>query len=125
MDLKHLLDNVPDVSFSIKLSILEDVANGLAYLHSLNIVHGDLIPRNVLLSSCFKAKISDVWNLRISDIKPCDFANKLCDQNSPSLIYLPIEDLRRNLQYHTFMDVFAFGKLLLHVLTQVSAVHSC
>lgn len=121
MDLKHLLDNVPAFSFPIKLSILSDVANGLAYLHSLNIVHGDLIPRNVLLSSCFKAKISDIWNLRISDIRPYDFANKLCAANSPSLLYLPIEDLQNNSEYHTSMDVFAFGKVTLHVLTQVSS----
>jgi serine/threonine protein kinase len=31
------------------LTLLSDVANGMAYLHSRNCVHGDLKPANVLL----------------------------------------------------------------------------
>ena len=38
---------------------LSDVARGMAHLATLNIVHGDLAARNVLICGDFRAKISD------------------------------------------------------------------
>ena len=53
-----------------KVSILHDIAKGLAYLHSykLLMIHSDLTAKNVLLSSERVAKISDFSNSRIIDL---------------------------------------------------------
>jgi len=37
----------------------KDIANGLEYVHSKQVIHGDLAVRNILLSSDLSAKISD------------------------------------------------------------------
>lgn len=49
---------VTPTSFTIKL--LFDLFSGIAYLHSLNIVHNDLKPANVLLTGTFGVKIADM-----------------------------------------------------------------
>ncbi|KAE9384775.1 kinase-like protein, partial [Gymnopus androsaceus JB14] len=44
-----------------------DVANGLAYLHSMSIVHGDLKGVNVLITSVGRACVSDFGLSRIAE----------------------------------------------------------
>lgn len=41
------------------LPIALDIANGMAYLHSRNVIHRDLKPSNILLSRDHRARISD------------------------------------------------------------------
>jgi serine/threonine protein kinase len=57
---------------TLKRSMLEDVARGLLYLHkhTPQIVHRDLTAKNVLLTSCFVARITDFGNSRIIDLQP-------------------------------------------------------
>jgi serine/threonine-protein kinase/endoribonuclease IRE1 len=42
------------------MSILQDLAQGLAFLHRRSIVHRDLKPHNVLLTEAGRAKLSDM-----------------------------------------------------------------
>ena len=58
----------PDVSFKKRMTILQDVAEGLSYLHTCcnpPVVHRDLSPNNILLKHLLKppllvAKLSDL-----------------------------------------------------------------
>ena len=62
-----------DLLLNAKVSILHDVARGLAYFHNHKpaVIHGDLTARNnVLLNSDRVAKISDFGNSRIIDVDP-------------------------------------------------------
>ena len=54
---KH--DNIP---LMVKLSILYDVSLGLRYLHNHNpvVLHRDLTPNNILVTSQLEAKITDL-----------------------------------------------------------------
>ena len=64
----YLLDpKPPSVPIETKLSILCDIANGLAHLHNHrpSIVHRDLTANNVLLNLQLMAKIADFGNFQI------------------------------------------------------------
>ena len=68
----HLNPSYANLSLNAKVSILHDIAQGLAYLHNHKpaVIHRDLTAKNVLLSSESVAKISDFGNSRIVDIDP-------------------------------------------------------
>jgi len=50
----------PDLDWEQKITLLLDIARGLHYLHSKNIVHGFLTPSNVLMCQS-RAKLSDFF----------------------------------------------------------------
>ena len=68
--LDDLLETVPNIPVILKRSILADIASGLLYLHTHTpqIIHRDLTAKNVLLTSSFVAKITDLGNSRIVNI---------------------------------------------------------
>ncbi|KAL8124941.1 putative inactive receptor kinase At5g67200 [Apium graveolens] len=92
------------------LKIAEDVALGLAYIHQASrLVHGNLKSSNILLGSDFEACLTD-YCLSILAISA---ANE--DLNSDSCKAPEIRKSSR--QATTSSDVYAFGVLLLELLT--------
>lgn len=119
--LDDLLETVPKIPWSLKYSILEDVAQGLLYLHKHDpqIIHRDLTARNVLLTSGFVAKITDLGNSRIVNIQPGQLAQTF-SRNPGTLVYMPPEALSGAARYGPSLDVFSFGHLGIFVGLQVS-----
>ena len=102
-----------------KKSILLDVAVGLQYLHSKNVIHGDLTVKNVLLTEEKKAKICDFGMSKVFDPEKLYTRLTRCPGN---VLYMPPEA-------HTYrfkvertaldkFDVFSFGVLILYIYTQ-------
>ena len=119
-NLNSLLETYKDISLSMKISILNDVALGLAYLHSHcpPIIHRDLTATNVLLDSALSAKITDFGNSRLVDISPDQLAKTMtCVPGT--LVYLPPESLNPKPVYNEKLDSFSYGHLALYVITQV------
>ena len=77
--LDDLLEHMPGLPLSLKRSVLEDVASGLVYLHKRTppVIHRDLTAKNVLLTSFLVAKITDMGNSRIVDMRPGQMARTL------------------------------------------------
>ena len=119
-DLDSLLEGNPGIPLSLKYSILNDVALGLAYLHGHNppIIHRDLTARNVLLNSDVKAKIGDFGVARILDLYPGQL-RKVMTQAPGNFTYMPPEALSTNPTYNEKIDIFSFGHLALYTVTQV------
>ena len=100
-----------------KLSILRDVAGGLAYLHSQGIIHCDLVPHNVLLTAGLTAKIADYGNARVKEMvniegRPTDAIR---------FDYLPPEVMCMEGSEHKYdekVDIFSFGHLSIYVILQ-------
>ena len=119
--LDDLLETTPNIPLALKRSILEDVARGLLYLHRRDppIIHRDLTARNVLLTSSFAAKITDLGNSRIVNLQPGQLARSLT-QMPGTLAYMPPEAMSMASQYGPSLDIFSFGHLGLFTGVQVT-----
>ena len=118
--LDDLLETVPNIPLALKRSILEDVARGLLYLHThtSQIIHRDLTAKNVLLNCYFMAKITDLGNSRIVNLRPGQLARTL-SRLPGTLVYMPPEALSASSRYGPSLDIFSFGHLALFTLLQV------
>ena len=89
------------LSLASKISILHDVASGLAYLHEQSppIIHLNLSARNVLLNSAMVAKISDLLRANsLSRARP----------SAEASVYMPSDA-----EEGTSTDIFSFGVIAL------------
>ena len=115
--LDSFLENTQEtkVPFSIRLSILHDVAKGLVFLHSYNppIVHRDLTARNILLTTTKQAKVADLGNSRIIDT---EVLSRTLSEVPGTLPYMPPEAFVKPPNYDASLDIFSFGHVSLFVL---------
>ena len=120
MNLDSLFEHRPNLPLSLKCSVLEDVASGLLYLHDRPspVIHGDLTPSNVLLTSSLVAKISDMGNACIIDMSGGQMIKTL-SKLPGTLVYMPPEALDDRHRYGPSLDVFSYGHLALFTLIQV------
>ncbi|XP_024019525.1 probable inactive receptor kinase At5g67200 [Morus notabilis] len=92
------------------LKIAEDVAQGLAYIHQVSrLIHGNLKSSNVLLGSDFEACLTD-YSLAI-------LADTSANDDPDSAGYKAPETRKSNRRATAKSDVYAFGILLLELLT--------
>ena len=118
-DLYHLLDSQANIHLSTKVSILLDVSRGLVYLHNHNppVVHRDLTSSNILLTKSLQAKISDLGNAQCL-ISRSRVRNRTA-MVPGSLVYMPPEASGPKPQCSAEVDIFSFGVITLHTVTQV------
>ena len=119
-NLDDILEHMPNLPLSLKCSVLEDIARGLLYLHGRSppIIHRDLTARNILLTASLDAKITDMGNSRIIDLKPGQLVRTL-SQIPGTLVYMPPEALDDKHRYGPSLDIFSFGHLALFTIIQV------
>ena len=115
-DVATFVKTHPNISISIKVSILLDVSYGLLYLHGQTppIVHRDLTAPNVLLTSDLRAKVAD---LGVSKVLNDPLMIKLSTVPG-NANYMAPETKDENPQYGTRVDIFALGHLALHITIQ-------
>ena len=101
-------------SFHFKVSVLHDVACGLCYIHKKGIIHCDLTGNNILLTEKCNAKIADFGQAIIYDQE--------YDKGLPTApgnkAHMPPESFKPNPVYSTNLDVFSFGCVIIHTVTQ-------
>ena len=115
-------NNRPQIHFQTKISILLDVSLGLSYLHEHDpqIIHCDLSSNNVMLTRCqIRAKIGDLGVAKMVRADGKRTKNKLSRLSGSTLHFMPPEALiDENPVYGTATDLFSFGGIALHVLTE-------
>ena len=116
MDLEHCMKTYPDIPLPYKTSILEDVAYGLAYLHSLNIVHRDLNAGNVLLTESLRAKIADLGVAKLLDRETAMIRTRNACPGAQD--FMAPESLEESPKYGVKLDVFSFGHLTIYLVNQ-------
>lgn len=95
--------------WTLKTRIVVEVAYGLSYMHSRNLLHTRLNSTKILLNGVYEAKIIDFHhNLRIG---LNDFNPENCPRTREEIVYSSPEVLR-NLIPDEKADVYSFGMLL-------------
>jgi len=103
---KYSKDKVP---LHIKLSILVDISQGLEFIHSRNIIHGNVTSNNVLLTKQCVAKISDVGLAKVVRNSALDLPISTKHFIAPEALSDP--------QYSKPVDVFSLGCIACHVMS--------
>ena len=123
---KFVENNKSKISFGTKVSILHDVSLGLTFLHNRKppILHRDLSPNNVMLTNPLLvlpnhtvAKIGDLGVAKVVRADSRQTKSKLTTTPG-TLHFMPPEAQVDNPAYGTPIDVFSFGGIVLHVLSE-------
>ena len=110
-------ENKPYIPLALKCSILCDVGQGLAFLHSRTppIIHRDLSARNVLLTAAMRAKIA---GLGVARLIPAQRRAATMTKGPGASIYMPPEARENVSRYDVTIDIFSFGVLAMFTLSQ-------
>jgi tRNA A-37 threonylcarbamoyl transferase component Bud32 len=92
------------------LPIALDIANGMAYLHSRQVIHRDLKPSNVLLTRDHRAKIAD-FGMSVAN------TGQELTAETGTYRYMAPEVIRHE-SYSSNADVYSFGILLWQLITR-------
>ena len=113
--LTQLLENNHNIPMYVKLSILQDVSRAICYLHTLNppMMHCDLNSNSIVLTTSLVAKVCGFGLLKV--VSP--LASERMTQ-APGLCYMPPEALMEDPHYGLPLDVFSFGCVVCHVISQ-------
>ena len=98
---------------SLKCSILCDVANGLAHLHGLSIIHRDLSAKNVVLTADMKAKLVDLGTALKEPIKK---VMAILTAQPGCSVYMPPEACSTEVDYDRSIDIFSLGVLIIFTI---------
>ena len=111
------LQRRPPIPKSLQISLLRNVALGLAYLHDQGppIIHCNLTANNVLLTSNMEAKIADLGVGRILALSSKSVPAK---QPPATAAYMPPEALSPTPNFSTKTDSFSFGVLVVHLVSR-------
>jgi len=113
-----LEENAFHIETKQKISIIQDVSNGLVFLHTHDpiIIHRDLSTNNVMLTHSMVAKIGD---LGVAKVLKVDGTNKKLTGIPGTLDFMPPEALADgDPVYGTPIDVFSFAVVTLHVFSE-------
>ena len=118
--LPYRLDGIVDcggkIPLSLKCSILGDVARGLVYLHTLSIIHRDISPSHILLTSGLEAKIGGFGAAKY--IMQSVLTEDVYTPGPGTVAFMPPEALESRPVYGIPLDIFSFGCVALYTLTQ-------
>lgn len=107
---KNTLENIINKKINEdKLKIyIKQILNGLIFLSSLNYVHGDLKPANIILSD-------DSENIKICDLGFCKKINSKTDFIQGSPLYMAPE-LFSNNNISDYCDIWSLGIIIVEML---------
>ena len=115
--IRSLVEKYENIPLLVKLSILHDICFGLRYLHGLTpaIIHRDLSTNNILVTPRLVAKITDLGQAKLLKVE----SFSTMSMAPGTVIFMPPEALEFRPLYGPQLDIFSFGAVTLHLVTQV------
>lgn len=113
--LAQLLDRTKSFKTHRIVTIATEIANGMAYLASNNLIHRDLATRNVLISKTNKIKIADFGLARIV-LEDEEYVSRV-KGGGGSVRWMPPEALV-SAKFTIKTDVWSFGIVLVELITR-------
>ncbi|KAJ7191688.1 kinase-like protein, partial [Mycena pura] len=102
--------------------LLQDTANGLAYLHSQDVIHGDLHPANILITDDGRAQLTDFGlSLIIPEFEGTSYMTSSSVRGgavrwAAPEVFLPRSNSDTALNVSAMSDVYSFGGVIYQVL---------
>ena len=114
--LRKLLDKGINLPFQYKIFLIRSICNGLGYVHSKGIVHGDLKCDNILLSDEKKIKIGDyLFPIpKLADFGLGQFGDNKIVGGTPGFI---APEILKGSGLNFKTDIFALGMLMFEILS--------
>lgn len=118
-----------NISFSERVSILHDVAEGLNYIHSCSppVIYCDLTPNNVLVKHLPEFLVAKIGGFCVAHIIN-DNGRKTpeCLTKIPGTTdFMPPESFEDRPQYDTSLDIFSYGGVILHTVNGIWPKPTC
>ncbi|KAG8951994.1 hypothetical protein FRC04_005327 [Tulasnella sp. 424] len=113
-NLSQFIKNI-NLDSPLRIKLIVDTARGLAYLHAQGICHGDMKPANILVTDERTAVIADFGLSQLVD--NADSGLTTTKALKGSLRYLSPELLEDGARHTLRSDVWAFGCVMMEVLT--------
>ena len=119
-NLKELIQDMnKPLTWEQRINIAKDIASGMAYLHSMNIIHRDLNSQNCLVRENGTVVVADFGlariissNRRYSNGKRRDRRKRYTVVGNP---YWMAPEMMKGKKYDEKVDVFSFGIILCEV----------
>jgi len=102
-----LQDKLQDLPWSLRWHLCVDISTGLAYIHSLGIIHRDIKSQNILLDHELKAKLCD-FGISKMENEACSESDLKCGTTR----WRAPETFSRTYKPHFSQDVFSFGMVM-------------
>jgi len=116
-DLQSLLDQGHRVSVARAVSIAIDIVQALAYMHGQHLIHRDVKPGNILMTTEGQAKLSDFGLVKRQHASDDQLTS--CDRVFGTTHYMPWEQSVSASLVDARGDLYAVGATLYHLLTGV------
>ncbi|XP_026857022.2 dual specificity testis-specific protein kinase 2 [Electrophorus electricus] len=119
-NLEQLLDSNKYLSWAMRVKLAQEIAMGLAYLHSKGIFHRDLTSKNCLIKSDENGYTAVVGDFGLAEKIPSDNTDgeKLAVVGSP---FWMAPEVLRDEPYNEKADVFSYGIILCEIIARIQA----
>lgn len=98
------------VPLSLQLRWVEQIAASIAFIHSKNVLHGDISCNNILLDEGLNAKL-------------CDFAGSSIDGQDPLILYETSHEHPEMIDISVGSEIFALGSTFYEVMAGSKPYH--
>ncbi len=119
------LDKLESLTSECEISLSKDMAFGLAYIHSKQIIHRDLCGDNVLLKLTRPVPIAMISDFGMSRLYDPSKLSHTLTAIGHRMGYLPPEAIRLEKEkYDSSLDVFSYGVIVAQIVRKLETVKS-